>query len=133
MYPHNSRTGTILKAAFPMDTDKGTKLFIRVKSSDPEKLDIALSNFLSNFILQAQEFPIMENFKDDLTSAHFTVGHVGSNVIFCLPLESTSTGQSATSVANDAMEMIRNLELQFSTAFSTATTLKSILEAVWTN
>lgn len=130
MAPHNTRLETLLKGAFPMESSKAPKIFFKLKSSDPEKLDLAISNFLTNLIVNIQELPQFEFLKDDLINAHINVGHIGNNTVIMLPMDKSELSSNVGMMMQHMSEQIKQLELQISMAFSTATTLKEILEHV---
>lgn len=65
---------------------KKTKVFIKIKSKDAEKLDLAFEDFIANVIQHAAEQEELSSLRDDLMKTVVQVGHVGSNTILMFDL-----------------------------------------------
>ena len=87
----------MVKAAFPMSSSKGTKLFMKIKSKDAEKLDLAIEEFISSVIMHAADHESLSSLRDDIMKTTIQVGHVGSNTILITQLDSSEVGSHVDS------------------------------------
>lgn len=128
--PFNSRISSLLKAAFPMSSAEKPRIYLRMKSTNPEKLATAIENFISACVLYAGEHSELAEFKETINTMSIQVGHVGDNCIILFRLDQNEIGENFCHVIDNVIGVLRPLGLQLGGSISTAYTFKEVLKHV---
>lgn len=129
--PANTRIANLMKAAFPMSDHKQGKLYMRIKSSNAEKLDEAFESFISALMLTLAENQFLgEDFGEVLGNTRIQVGHAGNNCILMVPLDSTHIHQNVHETVESTLSVLNDTGLRVSGSVGLGLTLEGILKQV---
>jgi hypothetical protein len=130
--PVNSRMANMMKQAFPMTSEKTGRLFLKIKSTDAEKLDESFEEFLASLVDLIKEHKMAEDegLGKLIDSIRVQIGHAGSNCILMLPFDSNEVFQSIEETVEKSLGMLNNTGLKFTSSIGLGITLKDLVDYV---
>ncbi len=129
--PHNKRSLSMLKAAFPMLDPKATKIFFKIKSLNPDVLGQAMVTFYTDFISWLTEKPEFEDLKDEMLSINVSYGIVGNSTILLIQGQEFMDAYGQLDLMlSEMIDDFQHLQSSISLSVSFAKTLQDLLDGV---
>lgn len=126
--PINTRIPNLFKAAFPMTDPKVPKLFFKIKSSNSEKLDLAIEKFLGTFVIFLGDK--YDDLSEIIRSTRIQVGHVDNNCIVMIPLDSHEAYTSLAQGVESALMILDDTGIRATGVLGLGISIKDVLSYV---